>query len=441
MGKIGFGTVITMKIAKKRVVALLLCVASAALMAGCAFGYEADDNYPYDIAVEHGYTGTEGEWLTAQETPDTVYRRMYDEAVKDGSFTGTYFEFLQGLDLSADATPYIQRALLSVVSITARFPSTGETLLSSGAGVIYKLDKEAGEAYIVTNYHVLYSSSKQAISENISVYLYGNEGEDGAIPASYLGGAMDCDLAVLRVENDAFKTGDVRAADLGGSVIAGEPVYAIGNPLNKNISVTGGVVSVEEEWVTLKAANDTSLIVLPEIRIDASVNHGNSGGGLFNAVGELVGIVNARSSSEDVSGFGYAIPLELVTALAENAIENDGEVTRLHDGLKISVAGSRAVYDETTGRTHISQKLCVDDRSAGAGSYIGLRAGDTLISGYALRGGERVCETQFTHRCAWEAFCFRVRQGDTICLTVSREGTETTLQRAVSQSLYFDVFD
>ena len=427
----------------RRAAVIVLACAAAVMLAGCSFGYRADDKYPYDVAAENGYTGTEGEWLSSQETPETVYRRMYEEARADGSFTGTYFEFLQEIAPDADATPYIQRAILSVVSIAARFPSGTSTVSSLGAGVIYSMDKAAGDAYILTNYHVLYLSSAHALSENITVRLYGYETSDNAIPATYYGGLMDYDLAILRVENsDLLKTSDARAADIGAdsSVIAGEPVYAIGNPLNKNIAVTAGVVSREEDLANVTAADESGPITLPEIRIDAAVNHGNSGGGLFNALGELVGIVNARDHNDDVDGVGYAIPIELAAAFAENDIANGGKPSVLHDGVTIEIAGSKGVYDETLGRVHISQKLCVTDYSAGACAALGIRQSDTLISGYVERGGNKIAEseTQFTHASAWEAFRFKVRMGDTVHLTVTRDGVPTQLTGVMNSPVYFD---
>ena len=425
----------------RRTLIIALSCAAAVMLAGCsAFVYRTDGNYPYDIAAGSGYTGTEGEWLSTQETPETVYRRLYEEVLADGSFTGTYFEFLQEIAPAADATPYIQRALLSVVSVAARFQTGTSAVSSLGAGVIYSMNKDAGDAYILTNYHVLYLSSAQALSKEITVRLYGYETAGDAIPATYYGGIMDLDLAILRVTgSELLKTSDARAAEIGAdsSAIAGESVYAIGNPLNRNIAVTAGVVSREEEFANVTAADGSGAITLPEIRIDAAINHGNSGGGLFNALGELIGIVNARNHDDEVDGVGYAIPIELAAAFAENDIANGGTPSLLNDGLTLEIAGSKGVYDETLGRVHISQKLRVADYSAGACAALGIRQGDTLISGYVERNGEKLAETQFTHACAWEAFRFEVRQGDTVHLTVSRGGDAVELAGALTSAAYF----
>ncbi len=422
--------------------ACALAAASVCALSACSlFGYSADGNFPYDISVQGGYTGSEGEWLSEREAPETIYRRLYDEALADGSFTGTYFQFLKELGVSADATPYIQRAFLSTVMVSCRFTTADNKLVtSSGAGVIIDLDKAAGDAYILTNYHVLYNSTRKAISENIGVRLYGTTLTGEAISASYYGGAMEYDLALLRIENSSvLRESDARVADIGDSdsVIAGETVYAVGNPLNESLSVAAGVVSVEEEWLTLKVSDDTAYITLPEIRIDAAVNHGNSGGALFNATGELLGIVNARDTREDVLGFGYAIPVNFAMAAAENMLANGGTLVHVDDGIIVEVQSSKAVYDEALGRTHISEKICVKDYTVGAGSALYVRQGDTLVSGYVERNGEQLYRTDFTRLGQFEAFLFRVQRGDTLVITVSRDGEAKTLRAVLDRSTYF----
>ena len=107
------------------------------------------------------------------------------------------------------------KALLSAVSISCTFRVTYTTtwptygtytseVSSAGAGVIYQLDKEKGNAYIITNYHVVYNvdadtAATDGISTDIKLYLYGQEYADYAINAEYVGGSMNYDIAVLRV--------------------------------------------------------------------------------------------------------------------------------------------------------------------------------------------------------------------------------------------------
>ncbi|MBE6645672.1 MAG: hypothetical protein E7612_09935, partial [Ruminococcaceae bacterium] len=123
------------------------------------------------------------------------------------------------------------KAVLSSVSVICSFDEysyTGKTkeTASAGSGVIYKLDKEQGDAYVITNYHVVYNASsteRDGISKKINLYLYGQENlADGdvsyAIPATYVGGSMSYDIAVLKVEaSTVLMASNARAVDVADS--------------------------------------------------------------------------------------------------------------------------------------------------------------------------------------------------------------------------------
>ena len=137
---------------------LLLAGVTAFSLAACSLfsGSSADGNFPSDVAVAEGEYGSRESWLAAQDTPSTYERRLYEEALADGTFSGSYYEFLASLGLSSeDDTAYINRALCSVVAIEVTYSIGGGRIVSDGSGVIYQLNSETGEAYIVTNYHVV----------------------------------------------------------------------------------------------------------------------------------------------------------------------------------------------------------------------------------------------------------------------------------------------
>lgn len=268
------------------------------------------------------------------------------------------------------------RGLLSAVSISCKFkvktsvgfgPSSQvyETdATSSGSGVIYRLNKESGDAYIITNYHVVYyhqSSTSNYISNNISIYLYGMEYEEYAIPATYVGGSMQYDLAVLKVEDSLLLAeSSAMAAEFADSndVSALETAIAIGNPEANGISATVGCVNVESENITMTASDEISTVTMRLMRIDTPVNSGNSGGGLFNREGKLIGIVNAKLSSSTVENIGYAIPSNIVKYIAENILyycdgTEEESVYRCLLGIRTAIKSSSAVYDTETGKVHI----------------------------------------------------------------------------------------
>lgn len=232
---------------------------------------------------------------------------------------------------NTDSVPALQQTLLSTVMIISEFGINA----GAGSGIIYKIDKEKGDAYIITNQHVVYNGD--AVSNNIKIYLYGMVLETYAIKAKYIGGSTAYDIAVLKIEgSEILKNSYAKAATLGKSadVRVFDTVYAVGNPEASGFSVTQGIVSVRTENLELEGA-DGQLIKLRVMRIDAAVNHGNSGGGLYDHEGKLIGIVSAKTQGTDVDNMGYAIPIDLVKNLAENILYhcNGTTMTKLNRAL------------------------------------------------------------------------------------------------------------
>lgn len=446
--------------------------AGIVLLAGCSlFDFSdssSDTRFPYDVAEERGEEGSHESWLASLEAPSTELRRLYEEATADGDFTGTYYEFLREMGVKEDNGAYAQEALRSVVYVQAHFYPASRNqseYYSMGSGVIYDLDTAAGDALIVTNYHVVCSADSAGnetishISDDISVFLYGSEISTRAIEATYLGGTMEYDIAVLKVEGEEMLKNtaesktiakEVTACD-SDSVTAGERVYAVGNADGEGISVTAGVVSVEAEDAKFLASDDKTYITLSEIRFDAAVNPGNSGGGLFNASGELLGIVNGGREVEEVVGFGYAIPANSALAIAQNIIDTCAKSPEAHGGAQarlgvtVQTADSRSVWNEETGKLYIEEKITAKEVvRGGAADKMGMLVGDTLISAEltSTRGGKSYeHEIQITRDFKLTAFLFEVRLGDTVKFTVSRGGETLTLSLVYATEDYFRLID
>ena len=129
------------------------------------------------------------------------------------------------------------KGLTSSVNIFCAFEKTQygipQEYSSAGAGVIYKLNKEAGEALIITNFHVVYDPDCDAadgISEDISVYLYGAVTQEKTMKAEYVGGSLTCDIAVLRIsDSDIIRNSDVQPVSVFDSemINVGESAIAI----------------------------------------------------------------------------------------------------------------------------------------------------------------------------------------------------------------------
>ncbi len=409
-------------------------------------GRKEDASFPYDGALSSGYTGSEADYMAEQDTSSTDERRCYEAAVANGEFSGSYLDFLREFkSTGGNDGQEVNAAFASVVCVESAF--SGAT--SRGSGVIYSLDKSAGDAYIITNYHVVYSKDaygRYGLASKVNVYLYGGNVSASAISATVYGGAMSYDIAVLKVTgSEILKNSSARAAEIADSdsVTVGERVYALGNPNGEGFSATSGVVSVAAEYVSVLRADENKTLSLLEIRTDAAVNHGNSGGGLFNASGELVGIVNARREQTLdgtlLFGFGYAIPVNLAVPLVQNILNHNGSAVVAQIGITAKVADSKGVFDERTGKYYIEEKLVVDSFAStnGAGYNAGLQRGDTLLSA-TLETSTGVKKTvQLTRLHNLTNLLFEVNSGDKLHLSVSRSDEIQTVTVSFNQSRYF----
>lgn len=225
-------------------------------------------------------------------------------------------------DLSyADVVALVEN---SVVEITTNYVVSGSMFsqyVSSGAGSGVIIAQEGNVGYIVTNNHV--------IEDATSIMVRLKDGTE--LEAKLVGTDSMTDLAVLTVNTENKLTTAVMGDS--DSLVVGQEVIAIGNPLGElGGTVTNGIVSALEREVTIDGDNMTLL------QTNAAVNPGNSGGGLFNMRGELIGVVNAKSSGDDVEGLGFAIPVNTVYEIITELIEHGYVRGRPALGITVSIA-------------------------------------------------------------------------------------------------------
>ena len=181
------------------------------------------------------------------------------------------------------------------VEIMQSNPFYGQSVAEgAGSGVIISED-----GYILTNNHVIDGAS------NITVTLRSGDSYE----AQLIGTDPDVDIALVKIEASGLS-----AATIGDSsqIKPGDKSVIIGNPLGTlGGSVTEGIVSAVDR--TLEIDGKTMHLM----QTDAAVNPGNSGGGMFNMRGELVGIVNAKSSGTGIEGLGFAIPVNKAVSVSE----------------------------------------------------------------------------------------------------------------------------
>ncbi len=298
------------------------------------------------------------------------------------------------------------KGLLSSVSITSNFtvttvipptlfyPGSTETTqqTAKGSGVILQIDKEKGDAYILTNYHVVYSKgadTENDISNDIKCYLYGQEYDKYAIRASFIGGSMAYDLAVLKVsKSDVLRESNAVAAEFADSnkVSILDTAIAIGNPEGRGISATVGAVNVESEQITMRSLDGTGYLNIRVLRIDTAVNSGNSGGGVFDENGKLIGVVNAKVADSSVDNIAYAIPSNVAKYVADNIIyydnldEKNDSVFRLLIGVEVDVKSAGVNYDEATGKILKYEEVIVGRVTQGSACDGKLAVGDVIKS-------------------------------------------------------------
>ena len=421
----------------------------------------------YDIAVRNGFTGTEQEWLASLKgangkdgenfNVDYTAYELYSEMVEKVSYTGSFADFVKEYFGSTSSGVVANNTLFSVVDVVATSTvrtstgggfwgggtTTGKST-SSGTGVFYSVDKEAGNALIMTNFHVVYNSSavkSDKIAESIKVYIYGKQSDEYAIDCEYVGGTSTYDIALLKVSgSEVIKNSSVKAVSFADSDEAsvGETVYAVGNSRANGISLTSGVLSVDSEYITMNdpRGNSTTYRVM---RFDAAINSGNSGGGLFNSEGKLLGIVNAKNIEENTEGMYYALPSAQVEPVVKNIIEyclgtSDTTFKKPLIGVQVKSNSSSAVLDGETGLLKIVEEVEIAAITSGSKADGKLKVGDKIIS-VAVNGKEKNVTRSFV----LIDTVMGAKAGDTVTTKVLRNGETLSVDIAVTSDCLTEV--
>ena len=267
------------------------------------------------------------------------------------------------------------QACNEVVGITTEVTYTnffGQTSSSavSGSGFIVSPD-----GYILTNYHVIEYAYKGNYA--ITVMLHDGTRYDASIV-----GVEDCnDIAVLKI--DASGLDPVTFGD-SDKLSVGDDVYAVGNPLGElEFSMTTGHVSALDRLIT----TDESSEAINMFQIDAAVNSGNSGGPVYNANGEVVGIVTAKYSDTGVEGLGFAIPINDAAKIANDLITKGYVTGKAYMGVSIDERYNSMYsqyYNMPIGAfvKSVESGSCAESAGIQAGDII-TRLGDVEITGYS----------------------------------------------------------
>lgn len=281
---------------------------------------------------------------------------------------------------------------------------------STGSGVIISKD-----GYIVTNNHVVEGA------DDLLVTLSDNR----ELKAEVVGTDPDTDLAVIKInEKDLAYLSFVNS----DNAKVGEWVLAVGNPFNLNSTVTAGIISAKGRSINIIGSNNSSgaegdtrfsTAIESFIQTDAAINPGNSGGALVNLSGGLIGINTAIASpTGSYSGYGFAVPANIVSKIAEDLIGH-GIVQRGWLGINLGSVNSQMAkeYDLT-----VKEGAYVggfgDNPSMSAAKAAGILEGDVIV---------KADETVIKSGSALITYVGLKRPGDKINVTINRKGKTLTI--------------
>jgi S1-C subfamily serine protease len=276
---------------------------------------------------------------------------------------------------------YAKRAA-GVVTIYALFDGQGgvDESAAQGSGFVV-----SPKGFILTNSHVITTAGESPPGEEVeagTVYVQFRDHE--RVPARVVGWDVYDDVGVLQVKPADHRVSPVPLGD-SATVVVGEPVAAIGSPFGQESSLSVGVVSATERSIDSLTSPGYNLV--DAIQTDAPINRGNSGGPMFNARGEVIGInAQIRSESGNAEGVGFAVPINAARRSMKQLIET-GEVSYAWLGVTTRSVTPRLAerFDFAAERGAAVQEVVRESPASGAGLRGGGKA--VLFEGVEFRPG------------------------------------------------------
>ena len=277
---------------KARVALIITTVCLVLAMSGCMFLPVFDSEFE-DVGNE-------------ASTSDGLEQEILDENIsieKPGSNKQEGDRVTSAGEAFNSITEVYYAVADSVVEISTEIVQTSlfGPYVQSGAGSGVIIEKSG---IIVTNYHVIEGAKK------VTVRL-----TDGSeYSATLIGTHPEGDIAIIKI-NAGEKELTVAPLGCSADLEVGEDIVILGNPLGSlGGTLTTGIISAKDRIINV---DGTDMVLL---QTNAAVNPGNSGGGMFNMAGELVGIVNAKISEAGIEGLGFAIPIDVAYCIIEDII-------------------------------------------------------------------------------------------------------------------------
>ncbi len=311
-----------------------------------------------------------------------------------------------------------------VVTLYAVFSSGNNTSSSQGSGFVVSSD-----GLIMTNSHVITTAGAGGGAVQPASDIFVEFQDRDRVKATILGWDVFDDVGVLRVDPTAHRLTPLPLGD-SSRVVVGEPVAAIGSPFGNENSLTVGVVSATQRSIESLTSQYN---LVDAIQVDAPINHGNSGGPLFDAAGRVIGInAQIRSDSGNAEGVGFAVPINAARRSMQELIRT-GKVAYAYVGITSEDLtpgiGRRFGYPVRYGAVITSV------RPGSPGARAGLRGGfeqrdfngstftyggDVVVS----IGGSPVRNASDVVRAVTE----QLRPGQTVPVTIVRGGARKTVR-------------
>jgi S1-C subfamily serine protease len=286
------------------------------------------------------------------------------------------------------------------------------------------------QGYILTNAHVVDESGQRASSVTVVFNKGGSETQ--RVPGQLVGVDVGSDVAVIKVDPGKVELNPLPLGD-SDSVQVGEAVVAIGNPLGYDFSITSGIVSATGR--SLQAPNGQTI---PNgIQTDAAINQGNSGGPLINGAGKVIGInEQIASSGGGNDGLGFAVPINTAIRSLEQ-LKANGKVTYAWMGVGLQTLTSDVA---STFNMKTQGGALVESVSPGSpAAKAGIKGGDRQVTVQGEQftiGGDvivKVDNTEIKTADDLIAFLGTKKPGDTVTVTVERDGQTQDLQVTLAQ--------
>ncbi len=296
------------------VVAICLVCAILAAIAGVGVTYLLLRDKPADVPPAAETTVAPAEATDEPEITDAPADVTAEPEQQAGALAPAAIDETVGQNI-------YELAKKQVVGITSEITYTnffGQISAASVSGTGFIISEDG---YIMTNNHVIENAREGGY--DVSVLTY-----DGTeYTAEIVGYDEANDIAVLKIDATGLTPVTMGSAD---DIVVGNAVYPVGNPLGElNFTMTSGIISATDRTIT----TDTDSLPINMFQIDAAVNSGNSGGPVYDADGEVIGVVTAKTKATGVEGLGFAIPIEDASHIADQLIEYGYVVDRATMGV------------------------------------------------------------------------------------------------------------